>query len=191
METLKGWHNRGYLPHYDGGEITQFITFRLHDSLPSKFLESLENRINQGGDKLENQRHAERFLDYGCGKCYLGIPQIAEIFVNKLSAMRDTKFRLKAWIIMPNHIHLLITPCAGKSVPRIMQSIKGATARDANIFLKRTGAFWMRDYFDRFIRDYEHFIKAFNYIENNPVKAGLCTKKSDWKYSSAYAEREL
>lgn len=92
---------------------------------------------------------------------------------------------------MPNHVHLLFTPCGGKSVPRIMQSIKGATARDANIFLKRTGAFWMCDYFDRFIRDYEDFIKAFNYIENNPVKAGLCTKKSDWKYSSAYAEREL
>ncbi len=91
---------------------------------------------------------------------------------------------------MPNHVHLLITPCAGKSLTTIIQSIKGATAREDNIFLKRTEAFWMRDYFDRYIRDHEHFVKAFNYIENNPVKAGLCEKPSDWKHSSA-SEREL
>jgi REP element-mobilizing transposase RayT len=44
----------------------------------------------------------------------------------------------------------------------------------------------MREYFDRYIRDAEHFEKAFRYIENNPVKAGLCEKPSDWKYSSAF-----
>jgi hypothetical protein len=58
-------------------------------------------------------------------------------------------------------------------------------------FLNRTGDFWMRDYFDRYIRDTEHFLKAFNYILNNPVKAGLCANYSDWKFSSAYKEREL
>lgn len=188
MKTPKGWHRRGYLPHFDGGEITQFITFRLYDSLPQNTLNSLKTASND--DNLENQRRAERFLDQGFGECFLKIPQVAEIVQNKLFTMREKDFLLKSWVIMPNHVHLLITPCAGKSLTTIIQSIKGATAREDNIFLKRTEAFWMRDYFDRYIRDHEHFVKAFNYIENNPVKAGLCEKPSDWKHSSA-SEREL
>ncbi len=190
MSALKGWHFRGYLPHFDGGEITQFITFRLYDSLPRRILDSIKNSSTENDDNLENQRRAERFLDHGYGECFLRNPLVAEIVQNKLLAMHDKHFRLKAWVIMPNHVHLLMTPCEGKSLTPIMQSIKGGTAREANVVLKRSGAFWMRDYFDRYIRDYEHFEKAFNYIENNPVKAGLCEKPSDWKYSSA-TEREL
>lgn len=191
MDKLKGWHSRGYLPHFDGGEITQFITFRLHDSLPQNVLQALENQKSAEIDNLEIQRRIEKYLDCNYGECYLKNPNIAEIVQRKLLAMNDNEFRLKAWVIMPNHVHLLLTPCAGKSLSPIMQSIKGATAREANLLLKRRGEFWMRDYFDRFIRDYEHFIKAFDYIINNPVKAGLCAHYSDWQFSSAWKEREL
>lgn len=191
MDKLKGWHSRGYLPHFDGGEITQFVTFRLHDSLPQKILKLLEAQKTPEDDDLANQRRVETYLDFGYGECYLKNPQVAEIIKSKLLSMHGKEIRLKAWVIMPNHVHLLFTPCAGKSLSRIMQAIKGATAREVNLFLNRTGDFWMRDYFDRYIRDYEHFIKAFDYIENNPVKAGLCTHYSDWKFSSAWKEREL
>ena len=189
MDNLKGWHRRGYLPHFDGGEVTQFVTFRLHDSLPRKILNSLESEF-KGNDDLEKQRRVEKYLDCGYGECFLKNPNIAEIVKSKLLAMHDKEFRLKAWMIMPNHVHLLLTPCAGNSLSRIMQSIKGSTARAANLLLERGGDFWMRDYFDRYIRDYEHFIKAFAYIENNPVKAGLCAHFSDWRFSSAWNEEE-
>lgn len=154
MGVLKGWHCRGYLPHFDGGEITQFITFRLYDSLPRRILDTIKNSSTENDDNLENQRRVERFLDQGFGECFLRNPHVAEIVQNKLLSMHDRDFRLRAWVIMPNHVHLLITPCEGKSMTPIMQSIKGGTAREANILLKRSGAFWMRDYFDRYIRDY-------------------------------------
>ncbi len=67
-----------------------------------------------------------------------------------------------------------------------MHSFKSFTSQKANKIINRKGKFWQEDYFDRFIRNYEHFEKTLNYIENNPVKAGLCEKPSDWKYGSAY-----
>lgn len=191
MDKLKGWHNRGYLPHFDAGEIAQFVTFRLHDSLPQRILSLLEKQKQIEDDDLEMQRHVEKYLDCGYGECYLKNPNVAKIVKNKLLAMTDNEFKLHAWVIMPNHVHLLLTPCAGKSLSRIMQKIKGATAREANLYLKRTGEFWMRDYFDRYIRDNNHFFKALDYIHNNPVKAGFCADYFDWKFSSAWREREL
>ena len=68
----------------------------------------------------------------------------------------------------------------------IIQRFKSFTSHEANKILQKSGRFWQVDYFDRYIRDYEHFEKTVNYIENNPVKAGLCEKRRDWKYSSAW-----
>ena len=60
------------------------------------------------------------------------------------------------------------------------------TMNSTNKMLRRTGQFWMEDYFDRYIRDAQHFSNTVKYIENNPVKARLCTKPEDWPYSSAW-----
>jgi REP element-mobilizing transposase RayT len=68
----------------------------------------------------------------------------------------------------------------------ILKNIKGTTARKANQLLGRTGRFWQKEYFDRYIRDSKHFYAVFNYIENNPVKARLCRSKEDCKFSSAF-----
>lgn len=67
-----------------------------------------------------------------------------------------------------------------------MQKFKSYTAHQANKLLGRAGKFWQEDYFDRYIRDYEHFEKVIDYIELNPVKAGLCISKYDWPFGSAY-----
>lgn len=189
---IKGWHSRGYLPHYDNDSRIQFVTIRLHDSLPATVLSRLQREASgQGGNELELQRKIERFLDEGAGECYLGRADIAEVVERKLFSLDPADIDLKAWVIMPNHAHILFSPVAGNSMTRIMQSIKGATARDANRLLGRTGAFWMRDYFDRYIRDAEHYAKAFRYIENNPVKAGFCERAADWRFGSAWwRERE-
>lgn len=186
---IRGWHTRGYLPHYDDDSKTQFVTFRLHDSLPENVLIRLkdEARLNaiRGEEDLELQRRIEKFLDAGHGRCYLKLPNIAGLVENKLLSMQPEKLNLKAWVIMPNHAHIMFRPAAGNSMTQIMQSIKGATAREENKILGRTGDFWMRDYFDRYIRDQEHYDKAFRYIENNPVKAGLCGEPSEWRFGSA------
>jgi REP element-mobilizing transposase RayT len=67
-----------------------------------------------------------------------------------------------------------------------MQSFKSLTSHKANKLLRRKGQFWMPDYFDRYIRNAEHFKKTVRYIENNPVKAGLCKHPQDWPFSSAW-----
>ena len=67
-----------------------------------------------------------------------------------------------------------------------MHSLKSYTGLKANRMLGRTGEFWMEDYFDRYIRDGAHYEKTIRYIENNPVKAGLCSRPEEWRCSSAW-----
>jgi REP element-mobilizing transposase RayT len=183
----RGWHNRGYLPHFDGGEITQFLTYRLADSLPQKVLENLQIQVEQ---KLITDRemliNVEKYLDQGIGACYLQQVEIASIVEENLLRFADVKYKLYAWVIMPNHIHILLKPLEGYSLSEIVHSCKSFTSTKANKVLNRTGKFWFPEGFDRFIRDYDHFEKAFNYIERNPVKAGLCDNQSDWRFSSAW-----
>ena len=87
---------------------------------------------------------------------------------------------------MPNHIHLLMTRLDVLELAEIMQSFKSLTSHKANQTLRRKGQFWLEDYFDRYIRNAEHFMKTVRYIENNPVKARLCKRPADWPFSSAW-----
>jgi REP element-mobilizing transposase RayT len=95
------------------------------------------------------------------------------------------RYRLHAWVVMPNHIHVLFTPIISWSLSDIVGSWKSFTAKEANKLLHRSGQFWQKEYFDRFIRTAEHFGYALDYIENNPVKAGLCLSPANWPLGSA------
>lgn len=90
---------------------------------------------------------------------------------------------------MPNHVHVIIEPIAPHKQSDIVHSWKSFTANKANKHLNRTGDFWMREHYDRYIRNSAHLASAIAYTENNPVKAGLVTDKADWYWSSAYRER--
>lgn len=183
----KGWYSRGYLPHFDGGEYLQFITFRLADSLPQTVLERWKQEVERKLiDDLEVQRKIERYLDSGIGECHLKDERFALPLIETLHKFDGEKYKLSAWVIMPNHVHLLLRPKENHSLAQIMHSLKSFTAHKANRILGRNGRFWSKEYFDRYIRSYEHFIKTLDYIENNPVKAGLCEKRADWRFSSAH-----
>lgn len=187
--TKRGWHTRGYLPHFDA-ERFQFITIHLADSLPQTILTKFEQERAHG--KLEHfydrefQIKIEAYLDKGIGNCYLGFPKIAEIVVRSLRMFDGVRYDLRSWVIMPNHGHILLKPLPGFSLSSIIKGIKGNTANQANTLLGRKGKFWHPDYFDRYIRDQEHFNKTVRYIENNPVKAGLVLRPEEWRFSSAY-----
>ena len=86
---------------------------------------------------------------------------------------------------MPNHVHVLCKLAEASSLGAVIRSWKGASAIDINRLLGRSGRLWMADYFDRFIRDPDHFHDCRAYIRNNPVKAGLCQNPEDWPFSSA------
>ena len=86
---------------------------------------------------------------------------------------------------MPNHVHTLIAPVEGMSLSEIMYDWKSYTTHAINKALNRKGKLWMMEYFDRYIRDDNHFQKVVNYIHNNPAKAGLVADPADWRWSSA------
>jgi putative DNA methylase len=184
-----GWHSRGYLLHYDGGELAQFITFRLSDSIPLGVIEQWKQELlPEPNDQREVQlrRRVELYLDQGHGACFLRDAQIATIIEEALFHFDGQRYRLLFWVVMPNHLHLLLTPCPGHSISDILHSLKSFTSQMANRKLRRQGKFWQEDYFDRYIRDGKHFADVVAYIESNPVKAGLCSEPKDWRFSSAW-----
>ena len=118
------------------------------------------------------------------------MPSVAGVVVDAIRLGADTGYLLHAWVVMPNHVHLLITPQS--EVPKLMQNLKGSTARYANRLLGRTGTpFWQNESYDRLVRDADEFRKIENYILQNPVRAGLVVSAEQYVWSSAYTESGL
>ena len=178
----KFWHSRGYLPHCDTPGLLQFITFRLNDSLPAHVLHRL---MQEADDEVERLKQIERLLGAGYGECWMKQPALAHIVEDALLHNDGQNYRLLAWCVMPNHVHVLIETQDGYSLPKVVQGWKSFTARLINRYLGRTGTVWMRDYFDRYIRDDYHLASVIAYIHANPVKAGLAASEQNWLHSSA------
>jgi arylsulfatase A len=183
-----GWHSRGYLPHFDGGAISQFLTFRTAGSLPRSVIDAwrAELRCSPATEAaLEVYRRAEAYLDEGHGPCPLVEPRLAGLVEDALLHFDGERYRLHAWVVMPNHVHMLVPPCETWRLAELAKSWKSWTARRANALLNQHVAFWQREYFDRYIRNGKHFRAVVSYIEQNPVKAGLCARPEDWVFASA------
>jgi REP element-mobilizing transposase RayT len=174
----KGWHSRGYLPHFDSPETVQFVTFRLADSLPTHLAKALQDRDHA-------LPRLDRELDAGLGACWLKRPEIASMVEDALLHFDGKRYRLLAWCIMPNHAHVVIEIVRENSLSEVVGSWKSFTAKQANSIIGRTGAFWHADYFDRYMRDEGHLARTIDYVENNPVKAGLVASAAEWRCSSA------
>lgn len=186
--ATRGWHLRSYLPHFDGGTSPQTVAFRLADSLPAVVVESWRGQLKslpKSNSELELRRRIEAYIDAGHGECPLRIPCIGAMVQGALLFFDGTRYRLHAWVVMPNHVHVLFTPNANFSLSGILHSWKSYTSKEANKMRGRQGQFWAEDYVDRFIRDDNHFAIAKTYIEHNPVKAALCARPEDWPFSSA------
>ena len=130
----------------------------------------------------------DQYEDAGIGECLLRDDSIAQIVHDTLLFNHQKKYELICWCIMPNHVHTLIAPVEGMSLSEIMYDWKSYTTHAINKALNRKGKLWMMEYFDRYIRDNDHFQKVVNYIHNNPVKAGLVANPSDWRWSSASSQ---
>lgn len=192
LRSNLGWYNRGYIPHFEAGETPQFFTFRLFDSLPQSVIEKWRDETAGLGEdgKVIFRKNVENYLDKGYGACFLKDERVAEMTENSLLFHHENKYRLTAWMVMPNHIHFLATPLENIELSEIAHSIKSYTAHEANKVLKRSGQFWQHEPFDRYVRNQKHFVNVIEYIENNPVKAGLCERKEDWRFSSAFGKKD-
>ncbi|MGH9626857.1 MAG: REP-associated tyrosine transposase [Bryobacteraceae bacterium] len=168
------------LPHrYTIGQAL-FVTFRLHGSLPP-------GRVFRGGRLTSGKAFVcmDRLLDeQRSGPAYLRLPEIAEVVVHSIRGGAERDYLLHSWVVMPNHVHLLITPWI--DAPVLLRRMKGVSAREANQLLKRTGqAFWQDESYDRLVRSPEEFQRIQNYIIQNPVRAELVQSAEQYPWSSA------
>jgi putative transposase len=180
---FRGWHQRGYLPHFDAPGVTQFVTFQLHDSFPVMRCEEWE-RILGEPDTSVKRKKLEAWLDRGHGECWLRRREAAELVEQILLAADGRDYRMQAWVTMPNHVHLVVdiwdVPLA-----KLISGWKGKSSRLTNVLLHRNGKFWQEEYYDTIIRDEAHLKRAIRYTEHNPVKAFLVKAVRDWPWSSA------
>jgi len=157
------FHRR--LEHHSWEGSAYFVTWMLHGALPVARAE---------------------FLDGGSsGPLWLERHDVAQAVADiLLKGESDGHYDLGAWVVMPNHAHILVRPA--HALGRSMAAIKGSSAHAANQLLHRKGMpFWAKDYFDRRLRDSDEEHRLIHYIEWNPVKAGLCTTPEEWRWSSA------
>jgi REP element-mobilizing transposase RayT len=188
-QGFRGWHQRGYLPHFDAPGVTQFVTFQLHDSFPIARQAGLEATLREP-DASVRRRKLEAWLDRGHGECWLRRRDVAQLVESILLGGDGREYRMQAWVLMPNHVHLVVdvweTPLA-----KLINRWKGQASREANERLGRQGSFWLKDYYDTLIRDEAHLKRAVRYTEQNPVRAFLTKSTREWPWSSACHRDEL
>ena len=169
------------LPHWHPPGQDIFITWRLHGSLPAQV--RLPTQADSSGRAFVNY---DRTLDEArTGPLWLKDARVAGAILCALrDAQRRNLFALCSYAVMANHVHVLLAPSA--PLEQITQQIKGASAREANLILGRTGEpFWQKESFDHWVRNPGEWQKIRSYIEGNPVAAGLVARPEDWPWSSA------
>jgi REP element-mobilizing transposase RayT len=187
---------RGRLPHWEREVGLYFITFHLADSLPQQVLERISERYRildaakrAGANLLPDQKALvaeyspkmiEEYFDRGIGACFLRDPRIGELVANALRFWDGKRYRLVAWCVMPNQVHVIFCLFPGQELADVVRSWKNYTARKANRILGRTGAFWQREYYDRLIREEGELDRAVQYVLGNPERAGLVAWKWVW-----------
>ena len=120
-----------------------------------------------------------------CKQYLLQSDRMAELFCRKLLEFRDNgKFFLHAFVVMPDHIHLLLTVTDGLTLERVMQFIKGGFSHEAGRLAGSTEPFWQKSFVDRRVRDSAECVKVVEYIYQNPVRAGLVGSAEEFTYSS-------
>jgi REP element-mobilizing transposase RayT len=182
------------LPHWTADGATYSVTFRLADAIPeaaagklAQELAQLENHAERGGEldlqgqiRLARLRSAkiDDYLNAGHGDCLLRNRAAAEIVAGALKHFDNARYRLLAWCVMPNHLHVVFTPMAGHELPDIMHSWKSFTANRINKLLGRTGKLWQWESYDHLCRDRADLMHHVFYVRENPIKAGL----KDWPW---------
>jgi putative transposase len=131
----------------------------------------------------------DRLLDKECaGPVYMRMPVIAQTVIASIRSGATADYRLHTWVVMPNHVHLLITPRIEPSV--LLRRLKGASARDANRSLGLTGQpFWQSESYDHLVRSLAEFERIEEYIVQNPVRAGLARSAVEYPWSSVFGGR--
>jgi REP element-mobilizing transposase RayT len=185
---------RRNLPHWEIGGATYFLTYRLADALPAGVLRELETvceawlRHHDLRDRSEVKKlsplkrqefrkvireREEQWLDAKHGTCILRDARIREPVIESLREFDGKRYCLDGFVVMPNHVHLLVLPLAGWSLSEIIGTWKKFSARRINDTMDSTGAVWLEETHDHIVREAYELSVYRRYISENPVKARL------------------
>lgn len=179
--------HRHHLPHWQQGEVWQFVTWHLHDAMPKAKLDEWEAEKqawlafhpipwNEATEREYHERFSgrvDKWLDAGHGSCLLRDPKCNAIVAHAIQHFVNLRYELGAFVVMPNHVHTLFRPYEGRSLDAILHSWKSFTAKQINKYRGTTGTVWQEDYWDRMIRNPAHLEACLLYIRENPAKAQL------------------
>lgn len=198
---IKSFYRRNF-PHYQFSNKYYFVTSRLHNSIPEhvfkplriKYLSAVEKLKNSDNINFEYEKYIlmKKFFGYYDNYLnrslstvnYLSDERIAKIVAESFDYMNGIDFNMLCYCIMPNHFHFLAyVGQLMKPFYTKMQSLKRHTARQSNLILNRTGTFWEEESFDHIVRDKCELLRIIDYIMTDPVRAGLVTNCTDWKWS--------
>lgn len=182
---------RRNLPHWTQESCTYFVTFRLGDSLPSIALTELseqkkiwmEHHPKPWTEQVQSEYNqifasqVDRWLDQGHGSCVLRGPEIRGILAAAIQYFCPSRYHLDCFVLMPNHVHVLLCPSVGRALSTIVHSWKSYSALQINRVLQRTGPLWMDEYFDHLVRSGDHLARFRKYIAQNPRRAGLAAEE--------------
>ena len=176
---------RHNLPHWGLDGVVVFVTFRLADSLPASILAKWQDEREKWIElhpepwSAETEREyaaifpnrMERWLDSGHGSCILARQDCMAVVSRALEHFNGVRYRLHSYVVMPNHVHMLFDLPKRDELPRVMHSWKSYTAKELNRLTGTAGSVWMRDYYDRIVRNGEHYGQCVAYIRKNAFAA--------------------
>jgi REP element-mobilizing transposase RayT len=199
-----GFHFRGVLPHLKKEGGTYFVTFRQAGTLPKAVL----LRFKRERDAILQQataakrpltwheqeelfrwysKRVDKYLDAGHGVCYLRNPELASLVADAIRFFEGQRYELRAWVVMPNHAHVVVWPMPGHTLSDILHSWKSFTSHEINKRLPiKVVPLWQGESYEHLIRDDEDLHRCCLYTLMNPVNARLCARPEDWQWSSAH-----
>lgn len=176
-----------HLPHWHQDGVIYFVTFRLADSIPEQKLQEWRERrhlwdaahkapLTQDQIKERDElfsKQIDYWLDLGAGSCLLTDQISSGIVSSAMHFFDGARYELEAYVVMPNHVHLLLQPKHSFALPKLLHSLKSYTANEMNKYAKRTGSLWQDESYDRIIRSPEELSHFREYIRRNPEVAGV------------------
>ncbi len=181
--TNPGFYKHRNLPHLDEAFAVQFVTIVLADAAPAGQQPRRPIVANSDGDMLFLKIDAH--LDRGRGSCLLRKEQYASLVIDVVCGSSDLGYIPIAWVVMPNHVHLLLQQTESQ-LGHAIGRIKARCSTRINRMRGSSGKLWQGSYFDRKIRSIEHLWNTIEYIHDNPVAAGLVDMPEKWQFSSIH-----
>lgn len=194
---LKTTHR--HLPHWEQPSSIYFVTFRLADSIPSSAIAEMQAKkrlweLRHPGPltprEQDEYHHAftrpiHHWLDQGLGSCLLHNPDCSSIVATAITFFDHQRYHLDEWVIMPNHVHILLHTIAPWDLPTILHSWKSYSSHQINKHLQTTGSIWQDETYDHLIRSQEELDRVRRYIKANPKKARIKIHHASFTHHTA------